>query len=346
LIGEHVDYHLLPVLPIAIQRRVRLSFRPRADRAIRASSPQFGDCEFEWTPKLEAAPAGDWSNYVRAAAQCVGDRWNPKHGIDAEIESDLPAAAGLSSSSAILTAVTLALLHANGIFPTFEKLMDVLPEGEQFVGTRGGGMDHAAVLAGRAGCALLINFAPMSAEPVPIPQDWAFLVAHSLVTAEKSAALAAEYNARRTAGQRALDRLSLKSFVDADTTSLPDDERRAFRHVAGEAARVSSAVEALRADNAVEFGRLMSASHGSLRDLLRVSCAALDQLVEAAMESGALGARLTGAGFGGFAVILCHADSRDRVAGELQRSFYSDKPGFDPGRHLFAVEPSNGALFF
>jgi galactokinase len=165
------------------------------------------------------------------------------------------------------------------------------------------------------------------------------------VTAEKSAALAAEYNARRTAGQRALGRLGLQSFVDADTSLLPDEERRAFRHVTSEAGRVLRAVDALRSADAALFGRLMIASHASARDDLRIRCPALDQLVQQALDAGALGARLTGAGFGGFAVILTLASSRDRIAGELRRRFYAGQPAFDPARHLFAVEPSNGALF-
>jgi len=80
----------------------------------------------------------------------------------------------LSSSSALLTGFTLALLRANGVQATFEELMDVLPEGEYFVGTRGGGMDHAAVLAGRRGCAILVNFAPLSVSSIPVPEGWVF----------------------------------------------------------------------------------------------------------------------------------------------------------------------------
>src|SRR5205807_8783885 len=128
-------------------------------------------------------------------------------GIDAAVASDLPAAAGLSSSSALLTGLTLALLRANCVHTTFGELMEVLPEAEYFVGTRGGGMDHAAVLASKAGGALLVRFAPVSAINVPIPGGWSFLIAHSLTTAEKSGAVRGAYNARRSAGQRALEML-------------------------------------------------------------------------------------------------------------------------------------------
>jgi galactokinase len=271
-------------------------------------------------------------------------------GIEAEVISDLPPAAGLSSSSALLTGFTLALLRANRIEPTFEDLMDVLPEGEHFVGTRGGGMDHAAVLAAQPAAALLVRFAPVRVESVPVPEEWAFLAAHSLVTAEKSGELRAEYNARRTAGNRALAKLGFASFTNALAFSpvalslLDADEQRAFSHVTGEAQRVNKAVEALRERDASGFGAALNQSHDSLRDLLRVSCVELDELVAAARQAGAFGARLTGAGFGGFAVIACRRADRESIAAELIRNYYAHRSGFHPENHLFAVEPSAGAL--
>src|SRR5579872_1532682 len=163
LIGEHIDYHGLPVLPMAIRRFVRVAFRARSDRRIRAvSEGKYGHREFEWASNLERAAAGDWQNYLRAAAELVGRTgWPVEFGIDAAITSDLPPAAGLSSSSALLVAFTLALLRANRCRPSFEELMQVLPDGEQFVGTRGGGMDHAAVLGSQPGCASLVEFQPV-----------------------------------------------------------------------------------------------------------------------------------------------------------------------------------------
>ena len=215
LIGEHIDYHNLRVLPMALERRVRLAFRPRPDRVIRAASAGYGTREFAWLPELTPAAAGDWVNYVKAAAQAVAGKWGAGRGIDAAVVSDLPPAAGLSSSSALLVAFTLALLRANGYSPSFEELMEVLPEGEYFVGTRGGGMDHAASLASRRGSASLIGFAPVTVRTVPVPPGWGFLVAHSLTTAEKSGAVRKEYNARRTAGAQAPRRLGFASYADA-----------------------------------------------------------------------------------------------------------------------------------
>jgi galactokinase len=357
LIGEHIDYHNLAVFPMAIQRRIHIAVRPRADRSIRvASSGSYGEREFEWTPRLEPARAGDWINYAKAAAQAVGDRWGLRTGIDAVVVSDLPAAAGLSSSSALLTGLTLALLRANGVHTTFDELMEVLPEAEYFVGTRGGGMDHAAVLASKPGCALLVRFAPVSVEDVRIPAGWSFLIAHSLTTAEKSGEVRAEYNFRRTAGTRALKILGLASYraaVEQHTFEelcamarerLEDPERGPFLHVTGEATRVREAVQAMRKGDAEEFGRLLYASHESARDLLRISCPALDELVEVARNAGALGARLTGAGFGGCAVVFCREAERPGIRARLIQSYYSHRSGFDPGIHLIDAEPSAGVL--
>jgi galactokinase len=357
LIGEHIDYHNLPVFPMAIQRRISIAARPRTDRLIRVTSKGgYDDREFDWVARLASSAAGDWSNYVKAAAQAVGDRWGVRNGIDAAVVSDLPPAAGLSSSSALLTGLTLALLRGNGIATTFEELMRVLPEAEYFVGTRGGGMDHAAVLASQAGCALLVRFAPVSVLNVGIPEGWSFLVAHSLTTAEKSGAVRAEYNARRSAGQRALEELGLPSYRAAVEqyaleelqsmagAALGETERGPFLHVTGEAARVEQAVDAMREADSERFGNLLYASHESARDLLRISSSALDELVEAARNAGALGARLTGAGFGGCVVVFCREEDRPAIRDRLVKSFYANRKGFDPQIHLIDAEPSAGAL--
>src|SRR5260370_31849473 len=171
---------------MSLRRSIRVQFEPRQDRRIHAVSQPFGERAFEWTSNLTPVARGDWENYLRAAAQAIAGQWGVLQGIDAAIESDLPPAAGLSSSSALIVAVTLALLRANHIEATFEELMRILPDGEQFVATRGGGMDHAASLASRAGCASLIEFTPLAVHHIPIPPGWAVLVAHSLHTAEQS----------------------------------------------------------------------------------------------------------------------------------------------------------------
>ncbi len=308
LIGEHIDYHGLPVLPMALRQRVEVVFEPRDDRRILASSEPYGSREFEWTQDLKPVAAGDWENYLRAAAVAVSRKWGSGRGIHAEVASSLTAAAGLSSSSALLVAFTLALLRANGWHASFEELMEILPDGEQFVGTRGGGMDHAAALASQAGHASLVSFHPAAVRHVPIPRDWAFLVADSGVRAEKSGAARERYNAvRNSAGAPA--------------------------HVATESARVAAAVAAMEANDAADFGRLLLESHASLRDGLGVSDPELDRIVESAMRAGALGARLTGAGFGGSVVILCRIAQAPILRDALSRHW-----------RTFIAESGDGAL--
>ena len=308
LIGEHIDYHGLPVLPIGLRQRVDIRFEPRRDSRIRASSGGYGAREFEWRDDLAPVAAGDWENYLRAAAQAVSRKWSVGRGLDAWITSDLPAAAGLSSSSALLAAFTLALLRANGWEASFEDLMEILPEGEQFVGTRGGGMDHAAALASREGFASLICFDPITVRHVAIPRDWAFLVIDSGIRAEKSGAARERYNAVR---------------------NLPG----AAGHVASESARVREAVTAMEAADAAAFGRLLLESHASLRDVLRVSDPELDLIVECAMAVGAFGARLTGAGFGGSVVALTKRGECGKVLAALR-----------PRWRTFKAESGDGAL--
>jgi galactokinase len=351
LIGEHIDYHRLPVLPIALDRRVTVDFHPRSDTLIRAASKGYQSREFNWTPGLQPVDKGDWENYLRAAAQAITQRWGVRQGIDAGISSHLPPAAGLSSSSALIVAFTLALLRANSIDATFDDLMAILPEGEHFVGTRGGGMDHAASLGSKAGCASLIGFDPLSVRHVPIPADWTFLVAHSMTRAEKSGAARDAYNARRAAGTIALDHLGISTYREA--LSIPDaaarlqtvEERDSFLHTTTEARRVESAVTAMASGDSATFGRVLLESHASLRDRLGVSTEALDRLVECAMQSGAIGARLTGAGFGGCAVVFAKRDAIDEVRRGLSATYYVECPDFDPGQHLIDAHPSNGALF-
>ncbi len=348
LIGEHIDYHGLPVLPMALRRSIRIHFQARADCQIRVSSGAYGHREFAWTPGLTPVARGDWENYLRAAAQAIAGKWGVMNGIDATIASDLPPAAGLSSSSALIVAMTLALLRANHRAASFEELMEILPDGEQFVGTRGGGMDHAASLASREGCASLIEFVPLAVHHIPIPADWAFLVADSLQIAEKSGAVRERYNAVRTAGTEALRQTGFASYAEAIQGRTEEELgdlaaakhlSPAFLHVVTEAFRVRHAVEAMHEDDSALFGRLLLASHASLRDRLEISCPALDRLVDAAMASGALGARLTGGGFGGCAVVFCHRGDLSKVHDGLVERFYSGNPA-----HILHAEPGPGAV--
>ena len=363
LIGEHVDYCGLPVFPMAIQRGITVAARPRGDDAVRIANhdPQFPPRDFILSGDIPPCAAGDWGNYLQAAAQAVVRRYGTLRGVDATVGSDLPIAAGLSSSAALVVAVAVTLLAANDVSSDLHELMELLAAGERYVGTAGGGMDQAISLGARAGHAARIDFNPVRLTQVRVPDGWRFIVAWSLVQAEKSGPAQRAYNERtqQTAEARRLvaDRLGLgdipsyapllaarpiEDLLDAGA-KLDPLLRRRYRHVVSEGARVSAAIAAMERGDLPGFGTLMDASHSSLRDDYDVSARELDRLVEVAREGGAAGARLTGAGFGGCIVALASAGAADAVLTDLRERFYGPRGVRDPGGSLFVAEPSAGA---
>lgn len=350
LVGEHIDYHGGPVLPAALERGVSVAFAPRGDARVRARTvtPDGEDLHppvaFAVGPDPAPEPGGDWANYVRAAALAAADpgvhapgspvagesrtrrpvgdpaRLPPGDapvGADLLVLSDLPEASGLSSSSALVVAVGLALLAAAEQLGRLDvvrrrRLAAHFARAERFTGTEGGGMDQAASLGGVEGHALRITFDPLDWRPVRVPPEVALVVAHSGVRAEKSGAAQAAYNRIRAgasdpviAAHNATERERVDAFV-AGLEALPG--------VGDAGAPGGIGVQRLR-----DLGALMDASHASLRDRLGVSHPALERLVEAARGAGAAGARLTGAGFGGSMVALVPAERVDEVTSALRR---------------------------
>ena len=365
LIGEHIDYCGLPVLPMALRQGVRIAFHPRSDRETRLVNrdPRFAPSAFAVNASIPPAPAGDWGNYARAAAQALAQRFRDLRGVDALVDSDLPIAAGLSSSSALVVAMALALMHANEVTVAPLELMEFLARGERYVGTAGGGMDQAIILGARAGCASRIDFHPLRLTPTAVPPDWQFIVAWSLVHAEKSGAARQAYNERTQQCDEARRLVAARLGQPADITypallaAAPVEEllqvaaatlsgllSRRFRHVVTEGTRVPQAEAAMAARDLAAFGQLLDASHRSLRDDYDVSHPELDRLVELAREAGAAGARLTGAGFGGSIVALCRAERAPGVMAALGERFYAPRGAAgDVGRHVFTADPSAGA---
>ena len=344
LIGEHIDYAGFPVLPMAIDRGIALRVGFRADGRVRLINEreEFGEREFAIAPSIPPYPNGDWGNYPKAAVQGLVEAGYGLAGFDAVVDSDLPPAAGLSSSSALVVATALAALTASrdrrGAGPPPEPLTlaALLARAEQYAGARGGGMDQAAILAGREAHAMHIRFDPLRVAHIRVPPAWAFVVAHSLATAEKSGAARETYNARRAQVERALE-------LDREGREVPAALRPRLRHVVSEAERVGHAVAALRSDDVDTFGRLMLASHESLRDAFEVSTPALDALVRASTTAGAVGARLTGAGLGGCVLALVPALDIAGFIERLHAAFYGPRGLSLTGSHLFAVRPASGA---
>lgn len=367
LIGEHVDYAGLPVFPMALQREVRIALRPREDRIVLASTTDgaYAPCRFEVGASIEPFPDGDWGNYLKAAVQGMARRYGVERGFDALVDSTVPVAAGLSSSAALVIATALAAAAANDLSPDPLELAVLMAESEQYVGTRGGGMDQAISIGGRDGHAARVEFEPLRITPIPVPAEWRFVVAHSLVQAHKSGGAREAYNRRRSETEQALEAVvgalglptgDIRSYRDLlDVVDpvralgeapdhLSGDLLRRFRHVVSEAVRVQRAEVAMRAGSLSGFGGLMNGSHESLRTDYEVSCPELDELVGLARGAGAAGARLTGAGMGGCIVALVPAAEVDRVVSHLAGTYYDGREWKAPlDDHLFVAEPSAGA---
>ncbi|MGH9339216.1 MAG: galactokinase [Acidobacteriota bacterium] len=366
LMGDHTDYNGLPVLPLAIQRKIEILFRPRTDSRVRLRNicPAFAPRDFSLQAPIAAYERGDWGNYTKAAAQALLERFGSLRGIDALISGDIPLAAGLSSSSALVVASALALLAANEISMEPLELMDLTASGEHFVGTRGGGMDQAICLGGLKGQALKIEFQPLQLTSIPIPPGWRFIVAHSLVAADKSGAANHKYNQRTVQCREALQQIHrdpglralpgtypalLKEGLPDDliaiaNESLTEPYRGRFRHVITEAGRVEDATAALLAADVKKFGRLMDASHASLSRDFEVSCPELDELVQACKDSGARGARMTGGGFGGCAVALCEEAQTEELLRSLEDRFYRTRAARQRfSEYLIPIEAVSGA---
>jgi galactokinase len=365
LIGEHTDYNGLPVMPVAIQRRVAILFRARDDTLVRLANvdPAYPPRELELSASIDPFAQGDWGNYAKAAAQAMVERFGIRRGIDGAVSGDIPPAAGLSSSSAMVVATALALLEANEVEIDRAVLMDLLPRAERYVGTQSGGMDQAICLGGRRGHAVVIGFRPLRLRPTPLPSDWRFVVANTLVRAQKSGDALAAYNARTVECREALRRLRdhpraeglPRTYLELvqkvpqgallDLAGvLPEPLCRRFRHVVTEGARVEDARAAMLEGDLAAFGRLMNVSHESLRVDYEVSCVELDELVGVAREHGAAGARLTGAGFGGCAVALTRVAHVERLLAGLEEDYYRRR-GVDAraADALLLAEPSDGA---
>lgn len=368
LIGEHIDYNSLPVLPMAIQRRVEMVFCSRDDEMVRlgnATSREYGPREFRLARTVPRGPAGDWGNYARAAGQALTRQFGLMGGLDGLVASNLPIAVGLSSSAALVVAVALAIMEVNIYDLEPPELADLLAEGERYVGTKGGGMDQAVCLLAEPGTATRISFDPLTVTHVPVPDDWRFVVASTLAKAEKAGNAREAYNARTRECAEALEAVAPRVDADDPPKSYPEllerggsaeelvamaDEvmnetlLRRFRHVVTEAERVDRAVEAMKAGDLGTFASLLDASHRSLRNDYEVSSPELDELLMAAWEGGAAGARLTGAGFGGCILAVCRQGEDKGLIAALDENYYAGRKVDGPlKKHRFVARARGAA---
>ena len=361
LIGEHTDYSLLPVLPLAIPLGTRVAAASDSGGLVTASSRQF-----QGTARLERGglgqlPATPWHRYLWGALKMLEGRGAPDSGARLLIEGDLPTTGGLSSSSSFTMAVLLGLSELWGLGLSAEELVALAIVAERQVGVESGGMDQTIIGLARAGAALRIDFEPPAVRAVALPEELRLVVAYSGEQAPKGGSARDAYNERVVgcrlaaallgarlgvepgtppvlgrlaglAGEEEIARLpergcaaavAREAGVEVDvlvklTAGVFSDAadvwvRPAASHVLSEARRVDAAEQALGAGDLAGLGRLMDASHGSLAEDYRCSTPGLDRLCQAMRNGGALGARLTGAGFGGYAIAAATPDTVEAV---------------------------------
>ncbi|MEW6041813.1 MAG: galactokinase [Elusimicrobiota bacterium] len=421
LIGEHTDYNGCPVLPMAVNRDFIAAFYTRNNREIVLNNinPCFEERRFVLEERISPYQSGDWGNYCKAGIQgmidyykTMGKSVNDLKGIDIMLSGNIPPAAGMSSSSALVVISALILSIANKIAINKRILAQLMAKAEHYVGTQGGGMDQATSLLGKSGHALKIDFNPFDITLAKMVPGYAVIVANSLVHAGKTQGAMDHYNLRAIECRLATSLLrrefsrrlglehginligdlkreklcipekkileiakstfhenpySLKEIScilnqDAETIAQTYCKKRdgsifkepahgfklfkRFHHIFSEWKRVEQSLLEFKNGNVKKFGALMDKSHESCRDNYEISCAELDRLVEIARENGALGSRLTGAGFGGCTVSLvkkCQVPSFIEKTTKAYYGEYLKEKRDDYSNLIFACKAVNGA---
>ena len=371
LIGEHTDYNGGYVLPMALDRRTTILARP--NRSVSLHDARIRESATFDLDGLERTPKPFWVNYPKGVASVLQKAGFALKGFDGLLTSEVPIGAGLSSSAAIEVATAMAFCAVSGIEIEKMRLAKLCQQAEnEFVGMRCGIMDQFIAVFGRIGHAVLLDCETMAHEAVPLdPSHTKIIVCNTGVKHELAASA---YNERRGQCEEAIRLIEenvsgtvspkgpegaaqkrfltpfphVHSFHDL-TPELFEQAKELLdgvflkraRHVVGENARALAAVAALKAGRPEEFGRLMNASHDSLRDDYEVSCQELDVMVELARKTpGTLGARMTGAGFGGCTVNLVRRDAVAHFCETVPKR-YQQLTGIAPT--VYVVEPGGGA---
>ena len=353
LIGEHTDYHEGFVLPLAIGPAITLAGRRRPDRLLRVISRTLR-AGFTLPLDTETRPPERWAHYFQGVLQVLAARWPLPGGANVLVDADLPHGGGLASSSALVVGFGALLARLHGLPLEPQDLARLGCDAEHWYGTTGGIMDQFVISHARAGHALLLDCRSLAHEHVPVPPGVAIVVADTLTRHDQLASPFALRRREAEAGLRVIQahQPAVRTLRDVDEATL-DHARDALlaadpagllwrrcRHVVTENARVRAAATALAAADLDTVGRLMAASHASLRDDYAVSSPALDALVAAAAATpGCRGTRMTGGGFGGCTVSLVARDAVAPFCREVARR-YRDATGTTPT--TFATLPAAG----
>lgn len=351
LIGEHTDYNEGFVLPFAIDRRTVVALGVRDDRRVRVASTFADELAEIDLDALTPDALGGWSAYPLGVAWAFsefGADLAAVPGVDLFIDSDVPVGAGLSSSAAIESAVALALNDVWQLGLDRRTLARVGQRAENVaVGAPTGIMDQSASLLGEADHAVFLDCRTLESELVPLGLAEAGLAILVIDTGVKHSHATGGYGERRAACERGAAALGFSSLRDATVDDLPrahelldDVTFRRIRHVITENQRVLDTVAVLKAQGASAIGDLLDASHRSMRDDFEISVPELDLAVETAVAAGAIGARMTGGGFGGAAIALVKIDDLSRVQVAVDNAFGEHAFG-QPD--TFVVTASDGA---
>jgi galactokinase len=346
LIGEHTDYNDGYVMPFALPHRALIAAAPRQDGTWSVTSLNNDSTKIFQPADLEPGMSG-WQAYVAGVVWSLREAGHQVGGTDLVLTSDVPEGAGLSSSAALECAVLTALADLNDLdIAGLERAKLARRAENVFVGAPTGLMDQAAATLCTAGHALFFDCRTDDAEQVRVDTSSAGLEILVLDTRTPHALVDSEYASRRASCEEAARLLgvpALRDIIDlaAAVDRLPDPVmRRRVRHVVTENSRVLEAVKILRTGRIVDLAPLLDASHESMRDDFEITVPQVDLAVETARTSGALGARMTGGGFGGCIIALVPAGEAERIGDEITQSFAT--AGYGPPAHFTAV-PSTGA---
>jgi galactokinase len=357
LIGEHTDYNDGFVLPFALPYRIAVAASARSDGMLAVTTvgddgrPQQADPVR--ITDLAPGSVGGWAAYPSGVAWVLHAE-GFSGGADLVVAGDVPAGAGLSSSHALQCATALALLGLAGVeldepdAPDRSTIAKWVQRSENdFVGIPTGLLDQTASLSCVRDHVLFLDVRSGEMEQVPFNTSSAGLAVLVIDTKAKHSHADSGYRERRAGCERAASILGIAALRDVTEVglgdalaSLPDELRPLVRHVVTENERVVRTVEHLRASRIADIGDLLTASHASMRDDYRISCLELDVAVDTALDAGALGARMTGGGFGGSAIALVASDAV-RSVGERVQTAFAARGLTVPG--LFTAVPSPGA---
>ena len=345
LIGEHTDYNLGLALPIALPQRTVATFVPDSAEAITVSSDRE---QGEVSIPLDTVPgdATGWAAYVAGVMWALRGAAKRVPGGRMRITSDVEAGSGLASSAALECAVLGAIAAAVGVdIDRVERARIAQRAENDYVGAPTGLLDQLAALFGEPRRALLIDFRDTTVDPVSFDPDVAGVALLLINSRTPHRHAGGEYAARRASCERAAAELGVATLRDAQDLGLaaltavadPVDARRA-RHVLTENQRVLDFVGALGVSDYGHAGRILSASHESMRDDFEITTERIDLIADTAVQAGALGARMTGGGFGGCVIALVPAARVGAVADAVQRA------ASDSGGHAVATQPTRAGV--